>query len=49
MPIVPASKTSIKTLAALLLPSWLRLQSNPTGSIDTVKAGLAELEKALKE
>lgn len=49
MPIVPAQKVSIKTLAALLLPSWLRLQSNPVGSMDTVKAGLDELEKALKE
>ncbi len=49
MPIVPAQKASFKTLAALLLPSWLKLQSNPTGSLDTVKAGLAELEKTLKE
>ncbi len=49
MPIVSAQKVSFKTLAALLLPSWLKLQSNPTGSLDTVKVGLDELEKVLEE
>jgi hypothetical protein len=35
-------------LAALLLPSWLKMQSSPTGSTALLKAGLKELEKALE-
>jgi hypothetical protein len=36
-------------LAALLLPSWLQMQSSPTGSIASLKEGLKALEKALED
>ncbi len=49
MPIVPAKKTTNKELAVFLLPSWLQLQKSSTGSIESIKAGLKELEQALEE
>ncbi|KKN60387.1 hypothetical protein LCGC14_0532210 [marine sediment metagenome] len=47
MPIVPSKKATKKELAVFLLPSWLQLQTNPTGSIESIKVGLKELERAL--
>ncbi len=47
MPIFP--QPSNKTLAAMLLPSWLKIQSTPTGSADQLKQGLKEIEEILKE
>jgi hypothetical protein len=50
MPIFPVrQQVSRKMLAALLLPAWLQMQSNPTGSSASLKAGLKELEKVLED
>lgn len=49
MPIRPAPKTSSRVLAALLLPAWLQMQSSPTGSVESLKGRLDELEKVLKD
>ena len=48
MPIFPVQQVSNKTLAALLLPSWLKMQSHPTGSTAQLKEGLRELEEILE-
>ncbi len=47
MPIVPG-KPGRKLVAALLLPSWLQLQSSPTGSLESMKDMLKDLEKMAK-
>ncbi len=49
MPIVRSPKPSWKMLAALLMPSWLQMQANPTGSVESLKQGMDELEKSLRE
>lgn len=49
MPIVPALKPSRKVLAALLLPSYLQMQTSPTGSLDSLRASMEELERMLEK
>jgi hypothetical protein len=49
MPIFPVRQPSRKVLAALMLPSWLQMQTNPTGSLLALKEGLKELEKILED
>ncbi len=49
MPIFPLQQPSNKVLAAFLLPSWLKMQSHPTGSAAQLKEGLKELEKILED
>ncbi|KKN84484.1 hypothetical protein LCGC14_0289460 [marine sediment metagenome] len=49
MPIRPAPKPSWKMLAALLMLAYLQMQTSPTGSIDSLKQGMDELEKMLRE
>ena len=46
MPIIPAAKIDKKMLAALLLPTWIQMQSHPTGG--DIKAKLEVVEKALE-
>ncbi len=47
MPIV-TRKADRKLIAALLIPSWLQLQSNPVGSLDSIKSMMTDLEKLVK-
>jgi hypothetical protein len=49
MPIFPVQQPSRKTLAALLLPAWLQMQTSPTGSLKSLKEGLDELERVLED
>lgn len=49
MPIFPVNRTSRKDLAVFLLPSWLKLQSSPTESLESMKQRLKELEQVLED
>lgn len=49
MPFFPAAKTSRKTLAALLLPTWLNMQEHPIRSPEVLKKELESLEKVLED